>query len=120
MHSRIIALAVLGLAGGYGVATAQTNAPTINAAPTATATPSGRGAPVIGPSGPQTQNPMVNPNAAGTQMGRERTGSTTADGEHSGSQRLNANTHPLKALKENRRLRKQSRAAQSGFPPPRR
>jgi hypothetical protein len=119
MHRKIMALAVLVLAGGYGPAMAQTNAPTINAAPTATATPSGPGAPVIGASGPQTQDPMVNPNAAGTQMGRERTGSTTADGEHSGSQRLDANTHPLKALKANRGLRKQSRAAQSGFPPPR-
>ena len=119
MHSKIIMLAALAVAAGYSSAMAQTNAPSINAAPTTTATPSGAGAPVIGPSGPQTQNPLVNPNAAGTQMGREGSGSTTHNGDHSGSQTINANTHPLKALKENRRLRKQSRNNQSGFPPPR-
>jgi hypothetical protein len=119
MHSKIMALAALALAGGYGSAMAQTNAPTINAAPTITTTPSGPGAPVVGPAGPQIHNPQLNPNAAGTQTGRERSGSTTRNGEHGGSQSINANTHPLKALKANRQLRKQSRERQTGFPPPR-
>jgi hypothetical protein len=124
MRSKIVALAALVLAGGYGAAMAQTNAPSINAAPntnitTTTTTPSGPGAPVTAPSHPSAQNPMINPNAAGTQTGRELSGSTVRNGEHSGSQQLNANTHPLKALKANRHLRKHSRGKRTGFPPPR-
>jgi hypothetical protein len=119
MRSRIVALAALVLAGGYGTAMAQTNAPTISAAPTVTTTPSGPEAPVIPASPPQVHNPSINPSAAGTQTGRERSGSSGNTVEHSGSQSLDANTHPLKAAKENRRLRKQQRANQTGLPPSR-
>jgi len=119
MRSRIIAFAGLVLAGGSGYAMAQTNAPTINAAPTVTTTPSGPGAPVIPASPPQVHNPSINPSAAGTQTGREPSGSSGNTVEHSGSQSLDANTHPLKAAKENRRLRKQQRANQTGLPPSR-
>lgn len=119
MRSKIMAFAALVLAGGYGAATAQTNAPAINAAPTVTTTPSGPGAPVIPASPAQVHNPAMNPNAAGTQTGRERSGSSGNIVEHGGSQTLDANTHPLKAAKENRRLRKQQRANKTGLPPPR-
>ena len=119
MRSRIVAFAVLMVAGGYGAAMAQTNAPAINAAPVVTTTPSGPGAPVIPASPPQVHNPAMNPSAAGTQTGRERSGSSGSTVEHSGSQSLDANTHPLKAAKENRRLRKQQRANQTGLPPSR-
>jgi hypothetical protein len=116
MRNKIVAIAAVMLAGGFGAAVAQTNAPTLNAAPTATATPSGPGAPTIAPSGPQNQNPAINPNAAGTQMGRGGSGSTGDPVEHSGSQTINANTHPLKALKANRHARRQPRPDQPGFP----
>jgi hypothetical protein len=124
MRSTIIAFAALVLAGGAAAATAQTNAPTLNAAPTVTATPSGPGAPTMTPSGAQNQNPAVNPNAAGTQTGSRgsgatagaASGSTRDDREHSGSQSLNANTHPLKALKASRHARRQPRPDQPSFP----
>ncbi len=79
------------LIGAAAAALAQTNAPTLNAAPTETQTPSGRQTQTISPSGPATQDTRVNPSAAGTQMGwqgyaatsgvkanRERSGSTEA------------------------------------------
>jgi hypothetical protein len=119
MRGKIIASAVLVLATGYGAAVAQTNAPAINETPTVTKTPSGPGAPVTAPSNPSVHNPTINPGAAGTQNNRERYGSSNHHVEHSGSQTIDANTHPLKAAKENRRLRKQQRANQTGFPPPR-
>lgn len=119
MRSNIIAFAALVVAGSYGSAMAQTNAPAINAAPMVTTTPSGPGAPVVSASPPQIHNPAMNPSAAGTQTGRERAGSSGSTVEHSGSQTLDANTHPLKAAKENRRLRNQQRANKTGLPQPR-
>jgi hypothetical protein len=86
MRYETMAFAALLLVGGYGSGMAQSNAPAINTTPTATATPSGPGAPTVAPSGSQMHDPMVNPNAAGTQTGRERSGSTAANAEHSGSQ----------------------------------
>jgi hypothetical protein len=124
MYSKITAFVALMLAGGIGAAAAQTNAPPLNAAPTVTTTPSGPGAPTIAPSGRRNQDPSVNPNAAGTQMGWRgygatagiASGSTRDRGEHGGSQSLDANTHPLKALKANRHARRQPRPDQPSFP----
>ena len=124
MRSKTTVLAALVLAGGVGAAAAQTHAPPLNAAPTVTVTPSGPGAPTIAPSGPRNQDPSVNPNAAGTQMGWRgygatagvASGSTAERGEHGGSQSLDANTHPLKALKASRHARRQGRPDQPTLP----
>jgi hypothetical protein len=125
MPTKITALATLVLAAGYAAAAmAQTNAPSINAASNTkttsrTTTPSGPGAPVTTPSHPSAQNPTINPSAAGTQNDRERYGSSNRHVEHSTTQPLNAQTHPFKAMKANREMRKKQRANQTGLPPPR-
>ena len=124
MRSKIIAFAALVLAGSYGAAIAQTNAPSINAVPTSpptatTTTPSGAGSPVTTSSHPSAQNPTINPSAAGTQNSPERYGSSNFQAEHSGSQTMDANTHPLDAAKANREMRKRQRANQTGLPAPR-
>ena len=119
MRSNTIAFAALVLAAGCGAAIAQTNAPTVNAAPTVTVTPSGPGAPVTSPAKPSTQNPTINPSAAGTQNDREHYRSSNHHVEHSGSQSIDANTHPFKAMKANREMRKRERANQTGLPQPR-
>jgi hypothetical protein len=57
---------------------------------------------------------MVNPSAAGTQRGT--TGTTAPkpsvkdDAEHGGSKPMNANTHPLAALKAHKQMQKQGRS----------
>ncbi len=77
MHSRIIALAAA-LATASAVAWAQTNAPSTVTDPTNSATPSGVGAPSVTATQPQAQNPMINPNAAGTQTGWRGYGATSS------------------------------------------
>ena len=119
MHGKTIALiAALSVCGG---AFAQTNAPALNAAPSSTTTPSGPGAPTVPSSSPHAQNPLVNPDAAGTQRGwRGYGGSSIKPAERSdsaeqgGSQPQNANTHPLKALKAGKQRNPQQRPAQTG------
>ncbi|HEX3862804.1 MAG TPA: hypothetical protein VHY35_14035 [Stellaceae bacterium] len=64
-------------------------------APSKTVTPSGPTAPTISSTSPETQNPAVNPNAAGTQMGWHgyaatpggptNRASTNPDGKESGT-----------------------------------
>jgi hypothetical protein len=77
MHSRIIALAAA-LATASAVAWAQTNAPSTVTAPSHTATPNGAAAPSVTATQPQAQNPMINPNAAGTQTGWRGYGATSS------------------------------------------
>jgi len=125
MGSRMIVLAAALLAGGIGAAMAQSNAPTLNAAPTRTETPSGPGAATMSPSGAQNHDPAINPNAAGTQQQWRGYGATAGVAErgggegteHSGSQREDANTHPLKAVEHSRRTHHRPRPDQSSLPP---
>lgn len=119
MRRKIIALAAIIVFGGSGIAAAQTNAPTINAAPTVTVTPSGPGAPTIPPTNSHIQNPLENPNAAGTLRGwhtKSAASGSSDNAEHGGATRMHANTHPLKALKAARQARRQPRTDQSELP----
>lgn len=117
MRNNILLAAVL-LAGGIGAAAAQTNAPQLNApARTATTTEHGPGAPTVTPSNPaQTQNPQINPSAAGTQMGKSANSGTTAlkkaEGQ-GGSKEINANTHPMTALKARKQMKKNGQQVQN-------
>ena len=93
MLQKTIALAALLLAGGFGAALGQ---------------------PTVSSSDPNLQNPTVNPSAAGTRTGRSASGTSTlkkADehgGSHGGSKEVNANSHPLTALKARKQQQKQS------------
>jgi hypothetical protein len=111
------------LAGGVGAAFAQTNNPRLNAAPTVTTTPSGKAAATVSPSGPHAQNPRVNPSAAGTQTGSTSSAapkrSVKGDGEYGGSKEINANTHPLAALKARKQMQKQNGNLPPSMPSPR-
>lgn len=98
MRRKTIALAAVLLVGGIGTALGQTTAP------------GGTAAPTIAPSGPHTQNPMINPNAAGTRMGPSAgpaTGALKKAEERGGSREINPNTHPLTSLKARKQLQKQ-------------
>jgi hypothetical protein len=58
---------------------------------------------------PSIQNPGVNPSAAGTQTGRTASGTSALKKaeEQGGSKQINANTHPLTALKARKLQQKQ-------------
>ena len=107
MPIKPIAMAVLLLAGSIGAVLAQTPGKG-NAA---------MGVPEISATSPAAQDPGVNPNAAGTVPGRNRSGpvaeSVKRGGEHGGSKNLSANTHPLAAAKANRQLRQRQRTEES-------
>ena len=120
MHGKIIAMVAALSLGGSG-AFAQTNAPTLNAAPTSTTTPSGPGAPTVPSSSPHAQNPLVNPDAAGAQRGWRGYGGSSVtpaerrdQPEYGGSKPPNANTHPLKALRTGKQRNPQQRPVQTG------
>jgi hypothetical protein len=82
MQRTTIAIAtVLLVSTAAATAFAQDSGPPINSAPTATTTPSGRDAKTVKPYSAQTQNPDINPNAAGTQY----SGSSMAKQKERGS-----------------------------------
>src|SRR5829696_2538655 len=88
MLKKTIALAAVLLAGGFGAALGQ---------------------PTVSSSDPNLQNPTVNPSAAGTRTGRSASGTSALKKaeEHGGSKEINANTHPLAALKARKQQQKQ-------------
>ena len=92
MLKKTIALVAVLLAGGFGAALGQ---------------------PTISSTDPNLQNPAVNPSAAGTQRGRSASGTSALKKteEHGGSKEVNANTHPLTALKARKQLQKQGQSA---------
>jgi hypothetical protein len=98
------------LLAGAGAALAQQGSGR-SAAGNAAATP-----PAISSASPAAQDPGVNPSAAGTQPGGDRSGgvaeSAKGGGEHGGSKSLSANTHPFAALKANKQLRRRQQTEQ--------